>query len=165
MTHSSKRITHDAVLVLISLAALAAVTLAMAEDKASASLELRASVPVNCTVDIAQTSKSSSLDLRAGEQDAVVGVVTENCNSRNGYTVTISSGGVSQLRSASASGAPAPYSFRYDGVAVGSNQQIVVNRDQASFGRQRQLMVSIPANATAVAGDYAANLSLVIAAK
>ena len=149
---------------LASLAAVAACALALADDRGSATLELRASVPVNCTVNIAATNKAGSLDLRAGEKDALVGVVTENCNSRNGYTVTVNPDQGPVLRSASGN-ASAAYSVRYDG-AVGANSgQIVVNRDQPSFSRQGNLMVTIPGNRTALAGDYSANLSLVIAAK
>ncbi len=162
-THSSKRVLHS-VQMLASLAAVAACALALADDRSSATLELRASVPVNCTVDIAATSKAASLDLRAGEQDALVGVVTENCNSRNGYTVTVNSGQGQLLRSASGT-ASAAYSVRYDGTVGASNGQLVLNRDQPSFSRQGNLMVTIPGNKTALAGDYLANLSVVIAAK
>ncbi len=159
--HHPKLTLHSAVEAVV-LATLVVATLAQAD---SASLELRGSVPTSCTVDIAPTAKSSSLDLRGGEQDAVVGIVTENCNSRHGYTVTISTGGASQLRSAAAGAAAAPYTLRYDGVAAAGSEQLVANRDQAYFGRQGSLQVSIPGSATAVAGDYSANLSLVITAK
>lgn len=147
------------------LATLVVATLAVADERALASLELRGSVPINCTVDIAPTAKSSSLDLRAGEKDVVVGIVTENCNARHGYTVTISTGGSNQLRSATAGAAAAPYTLRYDGVAANGSEQLVATRDQAYFGRQGNLLVSIPGSANATAGDYSANLSLVIAAK
>lgn len=162
--HHPRLTLHSAVEAVV-LATLVVATLAQADEKISASLELRGSVPTSCTVDIAPTSKASSLDLRAGEQDAVVGVVTENCNSRHGYTVTISSGGTNQLRSAAAGAAAAPYTLRYDGVAAAGSEPLVANRNQAYFGRQGNLQVSIPGSATAVAGDYSANLSLVITAK
>lgn len=161
--HPSKRALHS-IQILASLSAVAVCALALADDRSSATLELRASVPVNCTVDVAATTKASSLDLRTGEQDALVGVVTENCNSRNGYTVTVNSSQGSLLRS-STGNASAAYSVRYDGMLGGSNGQVVVNRDRPSFSRQGNLMVTIPANRTAMAGDYSADLSLVIAAK
>ena len=95
---------------------------------ASTMLELRASVPMNCTVDIALTAKASSLDLRAGETDVMVGVVTENCNARNGYTVAISSDGRGQLRSAASGAAPAAYQVRYDGAEGAIADQLCVIR-------------------------------------
>lgn len=161
--HPSRRALHS-IQILGSLVTVAACALALADDRSSATLELRASVPVNCTVNIAATTKAGNLDLRAGEQDTLVGVVTENCNSRNGYTVTVNSSQGSLLRS-STGNASAAYSVRYDGTVGGNNGQIVVNRDRPSFSRQGNLMVTIPGNKTAMAGDYSADLSLVIAAK
>lgn len=162
--HSSRRVLHT-VQILGSLAVVAVCALALADDRASASLELRGSVPVNCTVDVAPTSKASSLDLRAGEQDVLVGVVTENCNSRHGYTVTVNSDGRGQLHSSANGSVTAPFSVRYDGAAGATAEQIVASRDQPSFGRQGNLTVTIPPNTAALAGDYSANLSLVITAK
>jgi hypothetical protein len=152
-------------LVLAAMALLVVGIRVLAGERASTMLELRASVPMNCTVDIAPTAKASSLDLRAGETDVMVGVVTENCNARNGYTVAISSDGRGQLRSSASGAAPAAYQVRYDGAEGAIADQLVANRDQPSFGRQGNLIVTIPGNASAVAGDYSANLSLVITAK
>ena len=155
---------HTAVEALV-LASLVVTALAQAGEGTSASLELRGSVPTSCTVYVAPTAKASSLDLRAGEQDVVVGVVTENCNSRIGYTVSIITDGAKELRSTSAGATTAPYTLSYDGVAAVGSEKLEVSRNQAYFGRQGNLQVSIPGRATAVAGDYSANLSLVITAK
>lgn len=129
-------------------------------------LDLVGLVPSNCTIAVSATAKASSLDLKGGETDVVVGTVTENCSSNKGYTVSVTSQNGGQLRSGGASAPFVNYSARYDD-ATGSlaASGLDTKRNQAAFNRQRSLLVSLPANPQAIAGSYSDSVTFVIAAK
>ncbi|MDD2729940.1 hypothetical protein [Malikia sp.] len=130
-----------------------------------ASLNLAGQVSVSCTVTIAATAKTTSLDLKAGEQNQSVGVITETCNSSSGYTVSISSRNGGQLRSGDASAPLTSYTASYDDATGSIASGLSAIRNGAFFGRTGNLLINIPANAQAIASNYSDSISLVIAAK
>mgnify|MGYP000930911352 CR=1 FL=1 len=138
---------------------------ASSATQAGTSLNLLGVVPVSCSIAIATTAKAASLDLKAGEQSVSVGVVTETCNSGNGYTVAITSQHGGQLRSGDASAPLASYSASYDDATGSIVSGLAASRNGAFFGRKANLVVSVPANAQAIAGNYSDSLTIVIAAK
>jgi hypothetical protein len=151
---------------LIALSAVAAAFGAHAATASdSAKLELRGSVAVNCTIAVQPTAKATNLDILGGEKDTLVGVVTENCNSGNGYSVHLSSDNAGQLLSKAAGAKPTVYSASYDDGAGDIAKEIVASRDQAQFDRQGKLTVSFAGDAQAIAGVYSDIVNLVIKAK
>ena len=132
---------------------------------AVANLNLNGQVGAHCTVAIAATAKAASLDLKAGEQNASVGVITETCNSKSGYTVSISSKNGGQLRSGDASAPLASYTAVYDDATGSIATGLSATRSKVVFNRSGNLLINIPANAQAIAGNYADNITVVIAAK
>ncbi len=132
----------------------------------TARLDLLGAVASNCTIAISATAKAGSLDLKGGETEAVVGMVTENCSSKQGYIVSITSQNGGQLRSGGASAPLVNYSARYDD-ATGSLavSGLTATRTSANFNRQRGLIVSLAAHAQAIAGSYFDSITFVIAAK
>jgi len=155
-----------AIKTLIALSAVAAAFGAQAATASdSAKLELRGSVAVNCTIAVQPTAKATNLDILGGEKDTLVGVVTENCNSGNGYSVHLSSDNAGQLLSKAAGAKPTVYSASYDDGAGDIAKEIVASRDQAQFDRQGKLTVSFAGDAQAIAGVYSDIVNLVIKAK
>ena len=132
----------------------------------TAKLDLLGVVASNCTIAVSPTAKASSLDLKGGESDAVVGTVTENCSSTRGYTVSITSTNAGQLRTGSATEPLINYTARYDD-ATGSlaTTGLDTKRNKPSFNLQRSLLVTLPANPQAIAGNYSDSVTFVIAAK
>ena len=150
----------------IALAAIAAAfgaNAAAATD--SARIELRGSVAASCVISVVPTAKATSLDIVKGEQNSLVGVVTENCNSSTGYTVQLSSDNAGKLLSPAAGAKPTVYSARYDDGVGTIDQSIVATRDQAFFGRNGNLTVSFAGDPQAIAGTYSDFINLVIRAK
>ena len=131
----------------------------------SAKLELRGSVAVNCTIDVKPTAKATSLDILKGEKEALVGVITESCNSGNGYTVQATSDTAGQLLTKPNGAKPTAYEARYDDGQGAIAKEIVAQRDKAFFGRQGNLAVSFAGDEQAIAGVYADVVNLVIKAK
>jgi hypothetical protein len=147
--------------------AFAAITAAMGAQAAtdSAQLELRGSVAVNCTIEVKPTAKATSLDIINGEQQALVGTVTENCNSGTGYTVHLTSSNQGQLLSTAVGAKPAVYEAAYDDGQGAIGKEIVASRQEAQFGRQGALTVSFAGDKQAIAGVYSDIVNLVIKAK
>ena len=129
---------------------------------ASSSLKLAGQVGVTCTVSIAATPKAASLDPKGGEQNTSVGVVTETCNSGSGYTVSITSQNGGKLVSGDTS---ALYTASYDDATGLIASGLTATRNSAFFNRTGNLLINIPANDKAIAGNYADNITVVIAAK
>ena len=130
--------------------------------QASSSLNLAGVVSTNCTVSIAATPKAASLDPKGGEQNTSVGVVTETCNSGSGYTVSITSQNGGKLVSGDTS---ALYTASYDDATGLIASGLTATRNSAFFNRTGNLLINIPANDKAIAGNYADNITVVIAAK
>jgi hypothetical protein len=148
----------------IALAALSAAFAASANTD-SAKLELRGTVGVNCTIDVKPTAKATSLDILNGEKAALVGVVTESCNSGTGYTVQVTSNNRGSLISNAAGAKPTVYEAQYDDGQGAISKEIVATRDQAFFGRQGNLTVSFAGDSQAIAGVYSDVINLVVKAK
>jgi len=131
----------------------------------SAKLELRGTVAANCTIAVVPTAKATSLDIINGEKSTLVGVVTESCNSGNGYTVSLTSDNFGQLRSTAAGAKITAYEAKYDDAVGAISKELVAGRDQAFFGRQGNLTVSFAGDQQAIAGVYSDVVNLVIKAK
>ena len=138
---------------------------AASAQSATAKLDLVGKVALNCTISVSATGKATSLDLKGGEQNAKVGVVTEDCNSGTGYTVAIASANGGQLRSGDASAPLTNYTVSYDDAAGAIATGLTATRTKPLFGYTRDLLINIPANAQAISGNYSDSISLVIAAK
>jgi hypothetical protein len=152
---------------LIALTAIAAAMGSQAGSTASAKLDLQGSVAMNCTIAVAPTAKATSLDIKGGEVGTTVGTVTEDCNSVTGYNVTLTSQNLGQLRT-NANDATAPlaaYTVAYSDATGSISSALQASRNQAMFSYVNNLVVNIPANAQAVAGNYADSVTLQIAAK
>ena len=150
---------------IIALSLFAAAFGAYAAEEDSAKLELRGSVAVSCTIAVKPTAKATSLDILGGEKDTLVGVVTENCNSGNGYTVQISTDNFGQLRSTAPGAKVTPYTAAYDDATGDISKELVAGRSTAFFNRQGNLTVSFAGDSQAIAGVYADIVNLVIKAK
>ena len=74
---------------LVATAAFVAVNPARADE--SSSLVLRGYVPISCNIDVAATQVASNIPLGGAQSDLAVARVTETCNNRNGYTVSVAS--------------------------------------------------------------------------
>ena len=129
-----------------------------------ATLELRGAVALNCTLAATTTAKADRLDIQGGEKNALVGIVTENCNSGNGYTVQLSSGNAGRLVSAPGI-QPKAYDAHYDNGSGTIAKEITAARDNPFFNRQSNLTVNFPGDGQAIAGEYADTVNLVIKAK
>ena len=141
---------------------------AQSTTSTSAKLEMKGSVAQSCTIAVSALPKAAALNITAGEVNAEVGEITEDCNSGSGYTVSVSSAQGGQLRS-NPNDATAPlttYSAVYDDASGKiDNGGLLATRNGAFFGRKGKLLVSVAANAQAIAGDYSDNVTFVIAAK
>lgn len=150
---------------LLALALFAGAFGASAADQDSAKLELRGSVAVNCTIAVKPTAKATSLDILGGERSTLVGVVTESCNSGNGYTVQVNTNNNGQLLSSAAGAKATVYTAAYDDATGDIAKELVAGRDKAFFGRQGNLTVSFAGDSQAIAGVYSDVVNLVIKAK
>lgn len=128
-------------------------------------IELRAQVPVACTIAISTSPKTTTLDVLSGENSTVVGTLTENCNASNGYVVQISSQNKGQLINPANLTSAAYYQAQYDNAEGVITRALVANRGQAQFSRQGKITISIPANKQRQAGTYSDTLNIIIAAK
>jgi hypothetical protein len=135
------------------------------EGSDSAKLELRGSVAVNCTIAVRPTAKATSLDILGGEKGTLVGVVTENCNAGNGYTVQLSTDNAAQLRSTAPGAKAMTYTAAYDDAAGDISKLLVASRNTAFFNRQGNLTVSMAGDSQAIAGVYSDTVNLVIKSK
>ncbi len=150
---------------LIALAIIAASFGAFAADQDAAKLELRGSVAVNCTIAVKPTAKATTLDILGGEKSTLVGVVTESCNSGNGYTVQVNSDNAGQLLSKSAGAKPTIYTAAYDDASGDIAKELVAGRDKAFFNREGNLTVSFAGDSQAIAGVYSDIVNVLIKAK
>ena len=135
---------------------------ASSAQSTTAKLDLVGKVALDCTISVSPTAKAASLDLKAGESKTSVGVVTETCNSGTGYTVSMTSQNGGKLVSGDIN---ALYTASYDDATGSIASSLTATRNSAFFGRTGNLLINIPANAQAIAGNYSDNITLVIAAK
>jgi spore coat protein U-like protein len=143
-----------------AIAMVAGSTAALAD---SGTVALKGKVDLVCT--IAVTDLNQSLELVQGTSNKTVGTMVENCNSGTGYTVSLSSANGGALKSAGAGTAAIAYTVAYDGQSGSLGSAMQVTRSTAQFARNAALSVTVPANAQAIAGDYADTVTITIAAK
>jgi len=129
----------------------------------SGSVQLKGTVPLNCTVSV--TDERVELSLTTGESARKVGSVVENCNSGTGYTIAITSANAGVLKSEGAGTTPIAYSIGYDGQSGGLINMMQVPRSTAQFNKSTSLTVTVPANNQYIAGSYADTVTITIAAK
>ena len=150
----------------LTLVAVAAALFAGAAQAAdTASLDISGTVAVSCNISVRPTAKATSLDILNGETAAVVGTVTETCNSGTGYQVSLSSSNRGQLVSAATGSTPTSYTATYDDARGTIDAGMSTTRSQAYFGRTGDLAVSFGGNGQAIAGTYVDTINLVIAAR
>ena len=128
-------------------------------------LELKGFVPVNCTLNINPSAKAGNLDVLGGENNIVVGTLTESCNAGNGYVVQIVSANKGQLVNSSSPASGTDYQVQYDNAEGAIANALTANRSQAQFARQGKLTVSFLANGQKSAGAYSDTLNIIISAK
>ena len=144
---------------------IAGVPQALADD--SASLTIRAFVPLSCDIQVeTETDDSTSLDLSEGQRDLLVATLWETCNVRAGYKVTISSAGNGKL--AGETGAVS-YELKYDSTTAklaGSKETPVAVTDVTNptpgEGVPRPLTISYRPAKTATGGGYSDTLTFTI---
>lgn len=150
---------------IIVLAALTAANIAHTQsisksDKATVHITGR--VDLDCTIRVDATAIATNLNILGGESNSVAGVVTENCNSGNGYSITVTSKNLGSIQSGQKAIA---YTASYDDGTGDINTEIVAKRNVAQFGRKGNFSVTLPATPNAEAGTYNDVLTFVIAAK
>jgi hypothetical protein len=136
-----------------------------AASTGTAQVLLKGVVETNCTLAVTPTSKASNLSILNGESGAVVGNVTENCNSGIGYTVSLTSSNSGNLMSNAVGSSPTVYQASFDDGTGAIASEIKTTRSTAQFDRKGDLKISFAANPQAIAGDYSDTMNLTIAAK
>lgn len=128
--------------------------------------ELRGLVPVNCTININPSTKANDLNIVNGENNTVVGTLTENCNAGNGYVVKIASLNKGKLINPANTALSAAYQVQYDTAEGSIANNLTANRNQAQFSRQGKLAISFTGqNQQMAAGTYTDTLNIIISAK
>ena len=147
-----------------SLASAAALALlaatAGAQANSSGTIKLQGTVAKVCTVSVVDAG--AMLNLVSGENRKPVGTVVENCNSGQGYDVTLTSTHNGQLRSGNDNIA---YQVVYDEQSNALSSPWTLTRSNAQFGKQVNVMVTVPAKNNAIAGTYTDTITIQIAAK
>lgn len=133
----------------------------------SSSLVLRGYVPITCNIDVAAAPAATNIPLAEAQRDLAVAEVTETCNNRNGYTVSVSSKSNGALENGQARLA---YQLKYgDAVAQlgdsASNPVLVASSAVKTQSRGIRRDVRISHDGATVGGAYADTLTFTIAAK
>lgn len=134
-------------------------------------ITITGSVPIICSLDVQQEPGAVSIpDISAGHANRRIATVTENCNSPDGYTVTmlaVNSGDHAGMFVDSVSSDSHPFTVSYDGVTVGPGG-LVTNSASPAFNLVKAVDITYPAN-TALTGTlsdtYEETLVFTIAAK
>lgn len=129
------------------------------------------SVPVVCSLDVQQDAGAVGIsDISAGHTNRPVATVTENCNSPDGYTVTVrgvNSADHTGLFIDSVSADSHPFTVSYDGATAGAGG-VVTNSPTTAADLLKSVEITYPANATltgSVSDSYEETLVFTIAAK
>lgn len=162
--------------ILFAMATVSFATLAPTSPLKAATLVLSGSVAANCTVSITEFNSPQSLDLGVAQTDLKVAEVTERCNDKDGYTVTVRSANAftassSQARLESADDPEVvDYTLEYDAVAVaftnGDSTVTDSNSKTGGTGITKDLTLTYLVNAN-LASDttYTDTLTVTLAAK
>lgn len=147
------------------LAALASTGIAHAQSSKSdkSTLHISGKVDLDCSIRVDATTIASNINIIGGESNSIAGVVTENCNSGNGYSITITSKNQDNLQSGTNKNIS--YAATYDDGTGTISTEIVAKRNIAQFGRKGNFAITLPAVPTAEAGSYNDQITFVIAAK
>jgi hypothetical protein len=135
----------------------------------SASLTIRAFVPLSCDIQV-EADESTQLDLSEGQKDALVATLWETCNVLAGYKVTISSEGNGRFAPETLGGTEEiPYELKYDAAPAklsGSRDAPVAVTDSTTTtkgqGIRRPLTISYRPSKTAIGGGYTDTLTFTI---
>jgi len=126
----------------------------------SAQITIRGHVPPACSVSV--DTDSTTLNLIAGQSQAPVATVTEQCNAAAGYSVTVTSANGGQLRQGNRG---VGYTLSYDDAARGQGGGLTATRAATGASVQRVLYASVPATPTLPAGQYEDVVTVSISAK
>ena len=128
-------------------------------------------VPVLCSLDVQQEAGAVSIpDISSGHTSRRVATVTENCNSPDGYTVTMQGANASDHTGMfvdAISSDSHPFTVEYDAVNV-SPGGIVTNSASIAFNLVKTVDITYPANTTltgSISDTYEETLVFTIAAK
>lgn len=132
---------------------------------ASIAINLSGTVPVLCSFTYAASASAGQLNLVTGQPNGLqVATVTETCNNRNGYVVTVASSNRG-LVLAEAPQAPTVYQMGYaDQYQASNGGPLRVSRPGPQFNLAVPLMVRFEANPQALNGTYVDTLLVTIAA-
>jgi spore coat protein U-like protein len=151
------KVTASAAASALALALIAAPAFA---QSASGTVQLRGNVALSCTVAVQDLGQA--LNLKGGENAKTVGSVTENCNSGNGYRITLASANAGKMKNGTFT---IDYTVNYDNQGGALNNAMTLDRNSAQFGKKADLKVSIAASDQYIAGDYSDTVTVTIAAK
>lgn len=128
-------------------------------------------VPIACDIDVRQDSGAVSIpDISAGDTNRKIATVTENCNSPDGYTVSMTgsnSGDYTGMFVDTVSGDSHPFTVRYDSVSV-SPGGIVTDNTLPAFDINKIVDITYPADETltgTLSASYEETLIFTISAK
>ena len=128
-----------------------------------ATITLRGTVAMDCSIAISSTS--ATVNLTAGQQSVPVATVQERCNAANGYVVSVSSQNGGRLTSEGEGSSGVGYSLHYGDTSSAQNGSINTNRAVSGAARSTVLSVSVPASPTLPAGEYQDTVVISITAK
>ncbi len=128
----------------------------------SRTLLLGGRVPLVCSIQV--NTGNPPLDILNGMTNFTVGSLSETCNRRTGFTVTISSANGGNLMNET--GQTVPYTIQYDNSGVRSlAAPVVLTRNFAKLAVwTRSFRVNIAAQPNAVSGEYTDLVTVTIAA-
>ncbi len=128
-------------------------------------------VPILCGLDVQQEAGALSIpDISAGYTNRRIATVTENCNSPDGYTVTmrgVNSGDHTGMFVDSVSSDSHPFTVAYGGATV-SPGAVVTDSASIAFNLVKPVDITYPANTTltgTLSDSYEETLVFTIAAK
>lgn len=134
-------------------------------------ITITGNVPILCSLDVQQEPAAVSIpDISAGHANRHIATVTENCNSPDGYTVTmrgVNAGDHTGMFVDAISTDSHPFTIAYDGVTVGPGG-VVTDSASTAFNRVKPVDISYPANNTltgSISDTYEETLVFTIAAK
>lgn len=112
----------------------------------SGSITLRGSMAAHCQIAVTPMASATNLDLENGVVRVEIGTVLQNCNKKDGYTLTVASNNCATGTAGAkliglTNGEVLPYSVEFANPATGGSQTTVLN-----------LLSSSCAGATAITG-------------
>jgi hypothetical protein len=145
---------------------------AHAANNNNVTIPLSGTVATTCTVTNNATGATTTFsDMTTGQTATLIGTITEICNDKNGYKVTLATanfaGGSPNLKGSSTS-AVVPYSLTYNGTAlsyVGGTATVTPSGTQTnSTGVSKQLKISFTGGFLS-ADSYADTITITMASQ